>query len=239
MEVNQIYLGDAYKLIKEIPDKSIDLIVTDPPYKIEGIHGSGIIKNRDVVFADELAENGLDKGMDFAILDEFIRVLKKINIYIWCNKPMLLPLLKYFVEEKHYNYEILIWAKENPIPFCGTHYLVDKEYCLFFWEQGAYTDIRFERAKTVYVTKTNVEDKKKFKHPTIKNIEIIENLIKNSSREGGVILDTFMGSGTTALACKHLGRNYIGFEINETYYKIAIDRLNGINQKGEMNLFDL
>lgn len=48
-----------------------------------------------------------------------------------------------------------------------------------------------------------------------------------------------MGSGTTALACKHLGRNYIGFEINETYYKIAIDRLNGINQKGEMNLFDL
>lgn len=239
MEVNQIYLGDAYKLIKEIPDKSIDLIVTDPPYKIEGIHGSGIIKNRDVVFADELAENGLDKGMDFAILDEFIRVLKKINIYIWCNKPMLLPLLKYFVEEKHCNYEILIWAKENPIPFCGTHYLVDKEYCLFFWEQGAYTDIRFERAKTVYVTKTNVEDKKKFKHPTIKNIEIIENLIKNSSREGGVILDTFMGSGTTALACKHLGRNYIGFEINETYYKIAIDRLNGINQKGEMNLFDL
>ena len=54
-----------------------------------------------------------------------------------------------------------------------------------------------------------------------------------------VVLDPFLGSGTTALAAKHLGMSYIGFEINETYYKIAKDRLQGINQKGEMNLFDI
>lgn len=54
---------------------------------------------------------------------------------------------------------------------------------------------------------------------------------------GGVILDTFLGSGTTCAAAKELGRQYIGFEINEKYYKIAVDRLNGINQKGEMDLF--
>ena len=56
---------------------------------------------------------------------------------------------------------------------------------------------------------------------------------------GGLVFDPFVGSGTTCLAAKHLGLNYIGFEINEKYYKIACDRLNGINQKGEMNLFDL
>ena len=69
-------------------------------------------------------------------------------------------------------------------------------------------------------------------------IEIIENLIKNSC-EGGLVFDPFCGSGTTCLAAKHLELDYLGFEINEKYYKIAIDRLNGINQKGEMNLFDL
>ena len=56
---------------------------------------------------------------------------------------------------------------------------------------------------------------------------------------GGLVFDPFVGSGTTCLAAKHLGLDYIGFEIDEKYYKITIDRLNGINQKGEMNLFDI
>ena len=240
MELNDIYYGDAYELIKQIDDKSIDLIITDPPYDIQSIRGAGIMVSRNKGnFSREIEENGLDKGMDYAILDEFVRVLKKINVYIWCNKSMILPLLKYFVEEKKCNYEMIIWAKENPIPFCGTHYLVDKEYCLYFWEQGATIDIPFERARTVYLTKNNIEDKKNFKHPTIKNMKIIENLVANSSQTDEVILDPFVGSGTTCVAAKRLGRKYIGFEINEKYYKIAKDRLQGWNQKNEMNLFDI
>ena len=58
-------------------------------------------------------------------------------------------------------------------------------------------------------------------------------------RGGGLVFDPFVGSGTTCLAAKHLGLNYLGFEINENYYKIAKDRLEGFNQKGEMNLFDI
>ena len=240
MELNDIYYGDAYELIKQIDDKSIDLIITDPPYDIQSIRGAGIMVSRNKGnFSREIEENGLDKGMDYSILDEFVRVLKKINVYIWCNKSMILPLLKYFVEEKKCNYEMIIWAKENPIPFCGTHYLVDKEYCLYFWEQGATIDIPFERARTVYLTKNNIEDKKNFKHPTIKNMKIIENLVANSSQTDEIILDPFVGSGTTCVAAKRLGRKYIGFEINEKYYKIAKDRLQGWNQKNEMNLFDI
>lgn len=239
--------GNCYELIKDIPDKSIDLIVTDPPYDIQGIHGAGIMKSRNKGnFSREIEENGLDKGMDFAILDEFIRVLKKINVYIWCNKSMILPLLKYFVEEKQCNYEIIIWAKENPIPFCGTHYLVDKEYCLYFWEQGATIDIPFDRARTVYLSKNNIEDKKDYGHPTIKPLDLIKKLVENSSERGGVILDTFMGSGTTGVACRELGRKFIGMEINEEYYKIAVDRINGITarereqkDKGQLSLFDM
>ena len=239
MELNKIYLGDAYKLIKEIPDKSVDLIITDPPYQIEGIHGSGILKTRGKTpsFHNQLHDNGLDKGIDLKILDDYVRVLKKINIYIWCNKSQIYDYMTYFVKERGCSFELLVWCKENPIAFCGTHYLVDKEYCLYFWEQGADVYIPFDRAKTYFISKTNVADKNDYGHPTIKPIEFIKKLIENSSLRGGVILDTFVGSGTTCAAAKELGRQYIGFEINEKYYKIAVDRMNGINQKGEMDLF--
>ena len=240
MDLNKIYLGDAYKLIKEIADKSVDLIVTDPPYDIKGIRGAGIMKGRKKGnFTREIEENGLDKGIDLSILDEFVRVMKKINCYIYCNKEQIPAYLKYFLDKYSCNWEMIILAKKNPIPFCGTHYLVDKEYCLYFWEEGATVNIPFERGKTVYLYNTNVTDKKDFGHPTIKPLEMVENFIANSSGGGQLILDPFLGSGTTAVAAKHLGRNYRGFEINDAYYKIALDRLNGWNQKGEMNLLDI
>lgn len=240
---NNIYLGDSYELIKSIPDKSIDLIVTDPPYEIEGIHPSGVIKERyENSYAKELADKNLDKGIDLSILKEFVRVLKKINIYLWCNKEQIIDYLDYFVKEKGCNWEMLIWAKDNPAPFCGTHYLKDKEYCLYFWETGAEVSVPYERGKTVFMTKVNKEDKKLYLHPTIKPVDIIKILIENSSNSksdgGGIIFDPFLGSGTTCVAAKELGRKYIGFEINEKYYKIACDRLNGISKNGQTSLFD-
>lgn len=133
----------------------------------------------------------------------------------------------------------MIFAKENPVPFCSSHYLVDKEYCLYFWKQGAKLKVPYERGKTVYLQRVNIEDKNNFAHPTIKPLNMVENLILNSSDENDLILDTFVGSGTTALACKHLNRNFIGYEINDKYFEIACDRLRGINIRGELNLFDM
>ena len=188
MKLDVIYNEDCYEGIKKIPDKSIDLIVTDPPYEITGIHGSGIMKDRNGQewnFATQISDNGLDKGIDFKILDEFVRVLKKINIYIWCSKSQIYDYMTYFIKEHNCSFELLVWAKENPIPFCGTHYLVDKEYCLYFWETGAEINIPFDRARTVYFSKNNIEDKKEYSHPTIKPLEIIKNLIENSSQVGG------------------------------------------------------
>lgn len=84
MEFNKILLGDAYKLIKDLPDKSIDLIMTDPPYDIPAIHGSGIMKTRKAgTFISEIAEGELNVGIQLSILEDFCRVLKKINIYIY------------------------------------------------------------------------------------------------------------------------------------------------------------
>ena len=239
MEINKIYNGDAYELIKQVADKSVDLIITDPPYEIEGIHASGIIKDRYVKSSyNEIKANDLDKNIDLKILDDFVRVMKKINIYIWCNKEQIYDYLTYFVKNKNCNFEFLIWAKSDPNAFCGTHYVKDKEYCLYFWEAGADVHIPFKRGKTVFFSQKNLADKKDFGHPTIKPLEIIKTFIQNSSSQGGVILDTFVGSGTTCVAAKELDRQYIGFELNEKYYKIAVDRLKGINKNGQMDLFE-
>ena len=237
---NNIYLGNSYELIKNIPDKSIDLIITDPPYDFstDGLN-TGLFKDRlSKGTYEEIRNNGIDKGIDLSILNDFVRVMKKINIYIWCNKEQIYDYLTFFVKERKCNWEMLIWAKDNPPPFLNGHYLKDKEYCLYFWEQGVKLKPSYENGKTVFFSKINIEDKKKYGHPTIKPIEIIKALIENSTGGGAIILDTFMGSGTTCVACKELCRQYIGIEINPNYYQIAKDRLNGINQKGQTDLFN-
>lgn len=86
---------------------------------------------------------------------------------------------------------------------------------------------------TVFESTKNLKDKKLYEHPTIKPLEYIKRMILNSSNENDIVLDPFAGSGTTAIACKELNRNFIGFEINKEYYDIAIDRINGISQKSK------
>ncbi len=83
----------------------------------------------------------------------------------------------------------------------------------------------------------DVRDKAKFEHTTIKPLQIITNIITNSSSEGNIVLDPFMGSGTTAVACKNLGRQFIGFEKNPKWHKIAEDRLNNIQANGQISMF--
>ena len=186
MKTNEIYLGDARELIKQIPDKSVDLIVTDPPYDMGSgsLSLGGLLKNRAKGSYDEIKEMSIHKGFDLSILDEFDRVMKRVNIYLWCNKEQIYDYLTHYVKEKGCNFEFIIWAKSNPPPFLNGHYLKDKEYCLYFWEKGVKPKIAYERGKTVYVTNTNTYDKDRFLHPTIKPVEIIESLIRNSSGGG-------------------------------------------------------
>ena len=270
-ELNKIYNEDCYEAIKKIPDKSIDLIVTDPPYQFDmgGCGGTFGTKNRNYheeylslyhqtgttteterlriqANAQKSRENYrfISNGFDFKLLDEFIRIMKKVNIYIWCSKAQVSKILTYF-EEKDCNIDILTWHKTNPIPTVNNTYANDTEYCIFAREKGVKVYGNYETKRKYYVTSANVDDKKLYIHPTIKPLEIIKNLIINSSLEGGVILDTFMGSGTTAVACKELNRNFIGFEIDKNFYEIACNRLKGLTQQdiklkeqGQLSFFD-
>ena len=245
MELNVIYNEDCYEGIKKIPDKSIDLVYIDIPYLIDD---GGCSQNPLSLRAKRLRSVELEDirhGIDYSILDELCRVMKKIYIYIWCNKNQILDILKYFVDGKGCYFEILVWCKTNPTPLTNNVMLPSIEYCLMFREKGCQLYGTYETKSKYYISAINKADKDLYDHPTIKPLEMVKNHILNSTQDGDVVLDCFMGSGTTAVACKELGRNYIGFEINPKYYQIAIDRVNGITQKdrklkesGIMDIFD-
>ena len=233
MEYDYIECGDCLELLKSIPDNSIDLIVTDPPYLIENTKAGGKSKlaKSIQVMNDEIENNNLTNGFDINILDEMVRVMKNINLYIWCNHKQIPMYIDYFVNKLKCSFDILIWNKTNAMPLFNNKYLTDKEYCLYFRKGGYCNPNSYEEAKTVYYQPINSKDKKQYGHPTIKPLNIITNLILNSSKEGDIVLDPFMGSGTTPVACVETNRHYIGFEIDENYYNIACKRLDEVESK--------
>ena len=229
--------GDCLELLKDIPDKSIDLVVIDPPYDFMSKHysfgktyaGAGAFGTLSRTYHKELEKSDIITGINENVLKELIRIMKKVNIYIWCSKEQIFKYMDFF---KDYNMELLTWHKTNPVPTCSNKYLSDTEYILFFREKGVKIYGTYETKKKYYVTPTNKEDKKLYNHPTIKPLNIIENLVVNSSQENDVVLDCFMGSGTTGVACVNTGRNFIGIELDEKYFEIAKERIKKISLEG-------
>lgn len=219
-----IFNNDCMEVLKKLPEKSVDLVVTDPPYivKTEGGGGGAFgYKNRKWHAEIEYMTNGFSND----ILDELCRVMKKINIYIFCSQYQLQQLINYF-EEKKCNWNLLSWYKDNPVPACNNKYLPDTEYIFFARETGVRLEGTYHTKRKYYITHLNTKDKHKYKHPTVKPVSIINNFIINSSQEGDVVLDPFMGSGSTGEAALRLDRDFIGIELNEEYFSIAHERLN-------------
>lgn len=248
----ELYNADCYEKIKDIPDNSVDLVIIDPPYQFQSAGGGGAFGSKKRSYHQEYYAllkrtgrteeterlrirgnarrqrdnlNSLASGFDYSILDELCRVQDKINIYVWCSKAQLRPLLDYY-DDKRCAIDVLTWHKTNPVPTCNNTYLSDTEYCIFARQRGVKLYGTYHTKHKYYVSPANVADKKKYGgHPTIKPLEIIKNFVTNSSLRGGVILDCFMGSGTTGVAAKQLDRSFIGIEIDKEYYEIAKKRI--------------
>lgn len=237
--INKVINDDCYKIIKDIPDKSIDCIYVDIPY----LYSSGYHKHQNNCnvginqdFVDSL--KNIINGIDYSIYDEFERISKKGNIFIWLSKEQILDTLNYFVK-KGYSYKLLTWHKTNPQPLARNSWLSDTEYCLHLRKKGVLLNDGFELKKKWYVSSLNQFDKDKFKHPTIKPLSLVEQHIKHATIENDLVLDCFCGSGTTCVACKNLNRRFIGVEINPKWYKIAVDRLNNVQANGQQTLFTM
>lgn len=227
--------GDALELMKQIPDKSIDCVITDPPYEITP-HGGGRsgLADRSSKIRDEIEfiANGFDYERAF---NEFIRICKIPNFIIFCSNLQLGKTINFF-ENKGLKVDCLVWSKLNPAPLCNGKYISDLEYIVYIHDKGSYFNndapLDFKKKTKRYGIITSNMGKV---HPTQKPIDLMIELVTVHTRVRDVVLDPFVGSGSTGVACKLLNRDFIGMEIDEKYYNIAKDRLNGVYQK-EVNL---
>jgi len=210
MKLDVIYKEDCLEGMKKLPNESIDLIITDPPYGIA-------YRKKDEPFMIGDTANCFEYT-----LPEFYRVLNKQGaIYVFTSFKMLDNWLhRFLMFFKMHN--LIIWDKQrNSGLQMGSNYGFRYEM-IFFGSKGLhklndYCDDVLDYSKI-----------KKRNHPTEKPVELIEKFIKMSSKENDIVLDPFLGSGTTAVACKHLSRHYIGYEINPKYCEIAKKRLSQI-----------
>ncbi len=232
LETNKIYNENCLTLIKQIDNESVDLIVTDPPYPTTK---RGISKNTTTggLVRSELGQ----KGKIFQYNDikpqeyipEFYRVLKEgTHFYIMTNHVNLYEMLTVAKDCGFHFIKSLIWNKGNKI--MGQAYMSQFEYILFF-RKGAFKKINHcgtADILNVANKKTKDEDGKNI-HDTEKPIELMQILIENSTQENDLVLDPFMGVGSTALACINTNRNYIGFELDKNYYDLSQLRIDKIS----------
>jgi DNA modification methylase len=220
MELDKIYNEDYLETFKRLPDKCIDLVIADPPYEIVSGGGGGCFGTEQREYHKGVKT--LSDGFDNAVLDECKRVLKIFNCYFFCSKDQVLQILLW-AKENNMNTDILCYHKLNPIPTTNNKYLSDTEYIIFMRGQGAYLGGDYASKKKYFLQNNS---KSEFDHPTVKPLNIIRTLITNSSKEYDIVLDPFMGSGTTAVACIKENRKYLGSEINPDYYAICKERIN-------------
>lgn len=238
----ELYCADSNQKLKELADNSVDLVIIDPPYLYTTGGGGGAFGSRKrrhhAEYMSVATKTPLDQrkrknheeladissGFSLSILDELGRIMRKTNIYIWCSKAQLRDLLSYY-QEGGCAIDVLTWHKTNPTPTMNNTYANDTEYLVFAREKGVKVYGSYHTKRKYWVTPTNVKDKRRYGHPTIKPLDVIEKLIINSSLPGEVVLDCFMGSGTTGVAARKLGRSFIGIELSPEYFQIAQERI--------------
>ena len=223
---NKIIHGDCMKLLPALADNSIDFLLTDPPYLFtyNDIRGSGFYKNEGKEHLNRIQDSFGLYFDPFPFLKLVQPKLKKINMCIWTNRHLLAEYIN-FAQKNKYSYEILIWKKPNPIPAYGTHFLSDKEYCISIRERGSFFNQNLPY-KDYFTIIEHPVGKKETKHPTEKPQPIFEKLLQHFTRKGDLVLDPFAGSGTTAICCRNLNRNFLCIEKDSDYWTMACNRIN-------------
>lgn len=224
---------DAYEAIKSLPDNSIDLVITDPPYLLSGLSGGFAKEAGGGNYAKLIeAHDTLGKGFDFGFFREFERIQPKLNVYIFCNAKLLKSMLAHFASREDITTDILVWHKPNARPQPRIRYKFDVEYILYLSSAGAHLDTFASKFSShIYQAGIRNNTNKMTSHPTEKPLGLIENLVLNSSKEGDMVLDCFMGGGTTARACKLHNRNFIGYEIDKDFYEQAKASLKSLQHR--------
>ncbi|MCH7534164.1 MAG: site-specific DNA-methyltransferase [Bacteroidetes bacterium] len=221
-ELNKIYNIDCIEGMEKIPDNSIDLIVTSPPYNIGIDYGE---------YDDNKSFEEYKKFI-LKVLRELYRIIKEggiVAVNVGNQRNSGIPHHYFFwLKEAGFNiYKEIFWYKGlyyiqgETIFVCGKGDKYNKYYKVNdgFFSNGQFSTVWHMRYK-------RGESKAKLGHNAFFVLQMPINFIKINTQEGDIVLDPFMGVGTTALACKQLKRNYIGFEIDKKYIDLSNRRLS-------------
>jgi len=241
--LNTIIHGDCLEVMPRIPDKSIDLIIIDPPY----------LTTKEKWDKKEVVNEELSK--------QLLRVAKdSCSLYVWCGiGEKSQSLIRWFpIFDKGWHFKDLITWKKQRGNGMKKGWLYTREEIMWFvkdnkkfiwnkeWQytnerrkrDGGSDDIKvsqngykikclFKRVTNIWddFTEQNLTQRGEYEHFTPKPVKAIERIIKAHTKENDIVLDCFMGSGTMAVACLNLNRNYIGVEKEEKYIRIAEERI--------------
>jgi len=228
MEVNKIYHKDLMEGLNELDNESIDCIIIDPPYS-SGARQTNQLRgkkgmNRGEKWinnwfgTDNLSTNGFMFFMRGAMMLAFEKAKPSSHAYIfidWRNYPLLVNILESSGWRVN---DMIVWDKKH---FGMGYQYRNQHELVVFCSKGNPKKCNHHNIGNVISCKRIQTD-----HPTEKPLELIEKFVLMSSNEGDVVLDFFMGSGTTAIASKKHNRNFIGFEISKKYVEMAEKRLN-------------
>ena len=188
IDIDKIHNLDCLAGMRRLPDCCVDLCIADPPYEFKATTGGGAFGSKSEDGSKGRAYHAelfpMSRGFTVDWLEEACRLCKIPNLYVFCSKDQVLQLLR-FADAKHLNADILTWHKPNPVPTCSNKYLSDTEYIIFMRGKGAKVFGSYETKHKFWIQNVNTADKRLYGHPTVKPLNIIQQLIENSSPVGG------------------------------------------------------
>lgn len=208
MELNKIYNGNCFDLFEQLDDKSIDVVFTSPPYNRK--------RNDKYTFYNDTLVDYYSFLMYF--IEESRRVARdKVIVNIQTN---------YYNQSEVYHIigtyadmikQIIIWEKTNPMPASGHNITNAYEMFIVIGDKPLKSNTTY----TKNLISTSVNSSMPKEHKAVMKQEVSDWFIEKFTKEGDTILDPFMGVGTTAISCKKMNRNYIGFEMIKEYCDMA------------------
>lgn len=238
---SQLLNGDCLKVMKTIPDTSIDCIITDPPYNL-GLfmhnRNTNLGKMRDNQFAyagwDNMEYRAWKMNMN-KFLSQCSRVLKKRGtLIIFMSVIKVADIIELAQKHGFYYKTTGVWHKTNPMPRNMNIHFVNSTECWIYFINNGTSGTFNNNGKVMHdFLESSVcpsSEKKHGNHPTQKPLSILNTLITTLTNAGDVVLDPFMGSGSTCVSSALNNRRYIGIELEQTYYQIANDRIVNLKE---------